>query len=185
VFSPLYLGRIPQVINDRLPDSGANVLFFYMKISLVPGICRVIFDMPLGDSPVALWILILALTLAAASLGMLFCALTSMQAKNIGMLLSFVLFFAAGFIRPFSLEITGTVVKIGLSTERFSYYLSQPTPHAHTQNGYLNEEPRRKQRGIFYGKSIIGAQPQTPCWLKNQRFSLHHRRKRPACQQAC
>jgi hypothetical protein len=157
VFSRLYVGLIPQAINDRLPDSGANVLFFYMKISLVPGICRVIFDMPLEDSPVAPLTPILAHTLAATSLGMLFGALTSMQAKNIGMLLSIVLFFAAGFIRLFSLEITGTVVKIGLPTERFGYYLSQPTPHAHTHNGYLNEEPRRKQRGIFYEKSIMGA----------------------------
>jgi len=111
----------------------------FVQMLVLFGICCVLFDMPLGDSPVALLLLTLALALTATSLGMLVgsVARTSKQAENIGMLLGFVLFFAAGFINAFSLRITGTNVEIGLPTEGFSYYLSQLTPHAHALNGYL------------------------------------------------
>ncbi len=111
----------------------------FVQMLVLFGICCLLFDMPLGDSPVALLLLTLALALTATSLGMLVgsVARTSKQAENIGMLLGFVLFFAAGFINAFSLRITGTNVEIGLPTEGFSYYLSQLTPHAHALNGYL------------------------------------------------
>jgi ABC-2 type transport system permease protein len=111
----------------------------FLQMLVLFGICRVFFDMPLGDSPLALFSLTLALALAATGLGMLVGSLakTSKQAGNIGMLLGFVLFFAAGFITAFSLEITGNIVEIGLPSEGFSYYLAQLTPHAHALDGYL------------------------------------------------
>jgi len=114
-----------------------GVGFFQMLVLL--GICRVFFDMPLGDSPVGLLTLTLALALAASSLGMLVGSLarTSKQADIIGTLLGFVLMFASGFISSFSFEITGTNVDIRLPSEGFSYYLSQLTPHAHAANGYM------------------------------------------------
>lgn len=114
-----------------------GVVFLQMLVLL--GICHVFFDMPLGDSPLALLTLTLALALSATGLGMLVGSLarTSKQAEIIGMLLGFVLFFAAGFIHAFGLEITGTMVEIKLPSEGFSYYLAQLTPHAHAASGYL------------------------------------------------
>jgi ABC-2 type transport system permease protein len=123
------------IIGKMLAFSSVVVL----QMLVLLGICRLFFDMPLGDSPVALLILTMVLALVATSLGMLVGTLarTSKQAGSIGMLLGFVLFFAAGFINAFSLKITGTMVEIGLPTEGFSYYLSQLTPHAHAVDGYL------------------------------------------------
>ncbi len=111
----------------------------FLQMVVLFGICRVFFDMPLGDSPLGLFTLTLALALAATSLGMLIGSLakTSKQAGNIGMLLGFVLFFAAGFVSAFSLKITNNVLEIGLPSEGFSYYLAQLTPHAHALDGYL------------------------------------------------
>jgi ABC-2 type transport system permease protein len=111
----------------------------FLQMLVLFGICRAFFDMPLGDSPLALLALTLALALAATGLGMLVGSLarTSKQAGSIGMLLGFVLFFAAGFITAFSLEITGNVVEVGLPSEGFSFYLSQLTPHPHALDGYL------------------------------------------------
>ena len=111
----------------------------FLQMLVLFGICRAFFAMPLGDSPLALLALTLALALAATGLGMLVgsIAKTSKQAGSIGMLLGFVLFFAAGFISAFSLKITDNVVEVGLPSEGFSFYLSQLTPHAHALDGYL------------------------------------------------
>jgi len=111
----------------------------FLQMLLLLGICYVFFDMPLGDSPVALLTLTLALALVATSLGMLVGSLarTSKQAETIGMLLGFVLMFASGFISAFSFNVTGTNVDIQIPSEGFSYYLSQLTPHAHAANGYM------------------------------------------------
>jgi len=111
----------------------------FVQMLVLFGICRLFFDMPLGDSPLALFALTLALALAATSIGMLVGSLarTSKQAETIGMLLGFVLMFASGFISAFSLEVTGTNVDIQIPSEGFSYYLSQLTPHAHAANGYM------------------------------------------------
>jgi len=111
----------------------------FVQMLVLFGICRLFFDMPLGDSPLALFALTLALALAATSIGMLVGSLarTSKQAETFGMLLGFVLMFASGFISAFSLEVTGTNVDIQIPSEGFSYYLSQLTPHAHAANGYM------------------------------------------------
>jgi ABC-2 type transport system permease protein len=125
----------------------------FLQMLVLFGICRAFFAMPLGNSPLALLALTLALALAATGLGMLLGSLarTSKQAGSIGMLLGFVLFFAAGFITAFSLEITGNVVELGLPSEGFSFYLSQLTPHAHALNGYL--------KLILYGAGFVDILP--------------------------
>jgi ABC-2 type transport system permease protein len=117
----------------------AFIVLVFLQMLVLFGICYVFFDMPLGNSPMALLTLTLVLALAATGLGMLVGSLaqTSNQADTIGMLLGFVLMFASGFISAFSLEITGTNVDIQLPSEGFSYYLSQLTPHAHAANGYM------------------------------------------------
>jgi len=112
----------------------------FLQMLLLFGICFVFFDMPLGDSPLALLSLTLALALAATGLGMLVGSLarTSKQAGSIGMLLGFVLFIAAGLTPATAgIDITDGVVELILPSEGFSFYLSQITPHAHAFDGYL------------------------------------------------
>jgi ABC-2 type transport system permease protein len=125
----------------------------FLQMLVLFGICNALFLMPLGNSPLGLLALTLALALAATGLGMLVGSLarTSKQAGSIGMLLGFVLFFAAGFISAFSLKITGNVIEIGLPSEGFSFYLSQLTPHAHALDGYL--------KLIFYGAGFMDILP--------------------------
>ncbi len=131
----------------------AFIVLVFLQMLVLLGICYIFFDMPLGNSPLALFTLTFALALAATSLGMLLGSLarTSKQAETIGMLLGFVLMFASGFISAFSLEITGTNVNIQLPSEGFSYYLSQLTPHAHAANGYL--------KLILFGASFLDIVP--------------------------
>jgi ABC-2 type transport system permease protein len=91
--------------------------------------------MPLGDSPLGLLALTLALALASTGLGMLIGSLarTRKQAGAIGTVLGFVLFFASG-LPPSSISRAG--YESGL--EGLRLYLSQLTPHAHAYDGYLN-----------------------------------------------
>jgi len=112
----------------------------FLQMLVLFGICFVFFDMPLGDSPLALLALTLALALAATGLGMLVGSLaqTSKQAGSIGMLLGFVLFIAAGLTPATAgIAIIDGVVEIILPSEGFSFYLSQITPHFHAFDGYL------------------------------------------------
>jgi ABC-type multidrug transport system permease subunit len=85
------------------------------------GICRVFFEMPLGNSP----------------LGMLVGSIvrTSKQAGNLGVVVGFVFLVASGVLgSPF--KISGGVVEITSPTEGFGFYLDQFTPHAHANDGY-------------------------------------------------
>lgn len=111
----------------------------FLQMLVLFGICRAFFAMPLGDSPLALVALTLALSLAATGLGMLVGSLaqTSKQAGSLGMLLGFVLLFASGFITVYSFKITGSVFELNQPSEGFSFYLSRLTPHAHAFDGYL------------------------------------------------
>jgi ABC-2 type transport system permease protein len=110
----------------------------FLQMLVLFGICRALFQMPLGDSPLGLGVLTLALALASTGLGMLLGSLarTSKQAGSIGMLLSFALAFASGFI-PMPVRITGGVAEVSLPSEGFLFYLSQLTPHVHAYNAYL------------------------------------------------
>jgi ABC-2 type transport system permease protein len=107
----------------------------FMQMMLLFGVGNVFFDMPLGDSPLGLLTLTLALALASTGLGMLLgsVARTRKQAENIGLVLGFVLFFASG-LPPSSVSRTG--YESGL--EGFRLVLSRLTPHVHAYSGYLN-----------------------------------------------
>lgn len=113
-----------------------GVVFLQMLVLL--GICNLLFEMPLGESPLGLLALTLALALAATSLGMLVgsIARTSKQAGTIGQLLGFVLLFASGALGA-SIGGTGGVVEMNFPSEGFMYYISQLTPHAHAYEGYF------------------------------------------------
>jgi ABC-2 type transport system permease protein len=106
----------------------------FLQMLLLFGVGNAFFDMPLGDSPLALLALTLALALASTGLGMLLGSLarTRKQAGNIGMVLGFVLYFASGIL-------TGSFGRAGYESglEGFRLYLSQLTPHAHAYDGYL------------------------------------------------
>ena len=115
----------------------AYVGVVFLQMLVLFGICKVFFQMPLGQSPLGLLALTLALALAATGLGMLVGSLaqTSKQAEIIGMLLGFVLYFASGFTN-FTITITGGAAEADLPTEGLRFYLSQLTPHAHAITGY-------------------------------------------------
>jgi ABC-2 type transport system permease protein len=110
----------------------------FMQMLLLFGVGSVFFDMPLGDSPLGLLALTLALALAATGLGLLLgsIARTSKQAGIIGMLLGFVLLLASGILGV-SPSFTGSQADLGLPTEGLQFYISQLTPHVHAIDGYV------------------------------------------------
>ena len=87
---------------------------------IFPGSHQFIFQMPLGQSPLGLLLLTLALALASTSLGMLLGAVcrTSKQAENLGTALGFILLALGGSIFPLFLS------------EGFMGTLSRLTPNA-------------------------------------------------------
>ncbi|HSF83099.1 MAG TPA: ABC transporter permease, partial [Anaerolineales bacterium] len=143
VMSKMLLYPLAAPIHPATVIAGKMLAFIgivFLQMLVLFGICFVFFDMPLGDSPLALLTLTLALALAATGLGMLVGSLaqTSKQAGSIGMLLGFVLFIAAGLTPATAgIGITDGVVELILPSEGFSFYLSQITPHAHAFDGYL------------------------------------------------
>jgi ABC-2 type transport system permease protein len=106
----------------------------FLQMLLMFGVGSLLFDMPLGESPLGLLTLTLALSLAATGLGMLLgsAARTSKEAGNIGLVVGFVLYFASG-------QVGGSISRTGYESglEGFRYYLSQVVPHSHAFDGYL------------------------------------------------
>ena len=105
----------------------AYVLIVFMQVGVLFGAGYALFQMPLGDSPLALVLLTLALALASASLGMLLGALctSSKQADQLGMVLGFVLLALGGTIFPL------------FRAEGFIGILSRLTPSAWGIEGYM------------------------------------------------
>jgi ABC-2 type transport system permease protein len=106
----------------------------FLQMLLLFGVSSALFGMPLGESPLGLVALTLALALASTGMGMLLGTLarTSKQAGTIGMVVGFVLYFASGYT---GVAISPTGLDVGL--EGFRLYLSQLTPHAHAIDGYV------------------------------------------------
>ncbi len=106
----------------------------FLQMLLLLGVGNALFDLPVGNSPLALVALTLALALASTGMGMAVgsVARTRKQAGNIGMVLGFVLFLASG--------ITGTGMYLSnpaFQTEGLTYYLALLTPNAHAFDGYI------------------------------------------------
>ncbi|MBL7063024.1 MAG: ABC transporter permease [Anaerolineae bacterium] len=97
-----------------------------LQVLVVFGVGSVFFGVPLGNSPLGLLLVTLALALAATSLGMLVAALarTHSQVDAVGLVIGIVLGAAGGAIIP-------------IPEEGFLHLLSQFTPHAHAIEGYL------------------------------------------------
>lgn len=100
-------------------------LVVLLQVALLFGVGNVAFDMPLGESPLGLLILSLALALTASALGMLLAALskTSSQAETLGMVGGFVL---GG--------LGGTVIRF--PPDSFMSQLSLLTPQGHALRGF-------------------------------------------------
>jgi ABC-2 type transport system permease protein len=104
----------------------AYSVIVFLQVILLFTMGTLAFDMPLGDSPLALIITTLFTALAATSLGLLLGALskTSKQADNIGVIAGFVLMFLGGCVIPL------------YNAEGFVGILSKLTPHAHALQAY-------------------------------------------------
>ncbi len=118
--SPIHQGSI--IAGKML----AYILVVGLQVLLVFGVGNVFFNVQLGNSPLGLLLLTLALALAATSLGMLVAALarTRSQVDAVGMVISIVLGAVGGAIIP-------------IPEEGFLHVLSQFTPHSHAIEGYL------------------------------------------------
>ncbi|MEA3398015.1 MAG: ABC transporter permease [Chloroflexota bacterium] len=108
----------------------AYMLLVCLQVVVLFSVASIFFAMPLGQSPVALVLLTLALALAATAMGMLVAALskTPQQADNIGTVLGFVLAGIGGCIAVTPTPLT--------RSEGFLGVLSKLTPHAHAVEGY-------------------------------------------------
>ena len=108
----------------------AYMLLVCLQVVVLFGVANILFDMPLGKSPVALVLLTLALALVATALGMLVAALsgTAQQADNIGTVLGFVLAGIGGCIAMSQTPLT--------RADGFMGVLSNLTPHGHALEGY-------------------------------------------------
>jgi ABC-2 type transport system permease protein len=119
--SPLHRGSI--ILGKML----AYTLVVGLQVLVMFGVGRAFFDMPLGDSPLGLVLLTLALALAATSLGMLVATVAQSrgQAITISTLLSVVLAVVGG-------------VMAGVPTKgNPMYWPSRLTPHAHAITAYF------------------------------------------------
>jgi ABC-2 type transport system permease protein len=108
----------------------AYMLVVFVQVLIMFSAGKILFDMPLGNSPDGLLLITLGVALAATSLGMLIGALsrTSEQADTLGFVIGAVLMVAGGCI---------AVGGIWVRSEGFTYTLTQLTPHGHAVDGYL------------------------------------------------
>jgi len=108
----------------------AYVLLVCLQVVVLFGVGNIVFDLPLGESPVGLVLLTLIVALVATAMGMLVAGLakTSKQANDVGMVLGFVLAGIGGCMHQGSAPIT--------RSEGFMAVLAKLTPHAHAIEGY-------------------------------------------------
>ncbi len=104
----------------------AYMVVVSLQVMLVLTVGRLAFDIPLGESPLALLLITLVLALTATSLGMLVAAVVPIrsQAEAVAFILVIVLGAVGGSI-------------ITLPEEGFLDVLSQFTPHSHAIEGYI------------------------------------------------
>ncbi|MFN2126008.1 MAG: ABC transporter permease [Candidatus Promineifilaceae bacterium] len=117
---------------DRGAIVGGTMLAFmivvFLQVIFMFGVAAGVFNMPLGNSAGGLLLITFALSLAAASLGLLLAATTrdGKQAGTLGMILGFVLAGLGGTIISFRIyEASGPLRIVGMLT-----------PHAHAAEGF-------------------------------------------------
>jgi ABC-2 type transport system permease protein len=110
-------------------NSLAYMIFVAMQVIFLFGVSAVAFSMPLGDSPLFLLLITIALGLVVATMGLMIAALTKTgkQADSVGIMLGFIL---AGL---------GGALPVGpplYESDGFLGLLSRLTPHAHAVKGF-------------------------------------------------
>jgi len=133
--SPLHRGSI--ILGKML----AYMLVVCLQVVLVFAVGRALFDMPLGNSPLGLVLVTLALALAATSLGMLVATVARSrgQAMTISTILGIVLAVLGG-------------VMTGVPTQGNAlYWPSRLTPHAHAITAYFK---------LMAGGDVVDILPQ-------------------------
>jgi ABC-2 type transport system permease protein len=127
-------GTLRRLLSSPMPRASlisgkvlAYVGVVFLQVIVLFAAGYALFKMPLGDSPLALVLLTLALALASASFGAMLGALcrTSQQAERLGMVLGFVLLALGGSIFP--------LFRAG----GFMGILSRLTPNAWGIEGYM------------------------------------------------
>jgi ABC-2 type transport system permease protein len=106
----------------------------FLQMLLLFGVANALFGMPLGDSPIGLLSLTLALALAATGLGILLgsVARSAKEARSIGIIVPIAIYFASGFT-----DITISPKGYSAGLEGFRYYLSQTSPQTYAIDGYV------------------------------------------------
>lgn len=99
----------------------------FLQVLVLFGVGAVVFGMPLGDSPLGLFLTTLVMALAATSLGLLIGAVSksSEQANNLGLAVGFLLMILGGCVTPL------------YQAEGIVGLISNLTPHAHAIQAYL------------------------------------------------
>ncbi len=106
----------------------------FLQVILLLGLGSALFDMPLGDSPLGLVALTLALALASTGMGMALGSLarSRKEAGNLGMVLGFVLFLASGITSS-----SAYLSNPAFQSKGLTYYLALLIPQAHAFDGYV------------------------------------------------
>lgn len=146
-------GTLRRLLAAPLARSGiisgkmlAYMLVIVLQVAFIFGVGAIIFKMPLGDSPLGLLLVTLALGLAASSLGMMLAALarSAKQADNVGVLLVFVLGGLGGCFMLGLKPLFRFDGPIGV--------ISNLTPHAHALEAYW--------RLMIEGGGVVDVLPQ-------------------------
>jgi len=119
----------------------AYMLIVVLQVVVLFGVANLAYDMPLGNSPLGLLLLSVALAMSAAALGLLLAtwAKTSSQADSLGTIIGFVLAGLGGCI-------------VSFSEGSFMSVVSRFTPHGHALTGFY---------GLLNGRfGVIDVLPQ-------------------------
>ncbi len=122
------------------------VLIVLLQVTLIFGVSAAVFQMPLGDSVLGLFLTALAMGVAAAALGMMLAAFarSNTQADSLGTLLTFVLAGLGGCIQIGVMPLFRSGGTIG--------FLSRLTPQAHALESF--------RRLMIEGGTLVQALPQ-------------------------
>lgn len=120
--SPIHRGSI---IGGKML---AYVVIVFLQVAMMFAVGNILFDMPLGRSPLGIIVITIALALTASSMGLMIGSFydVSKKAANTGYILGFVLMIVGGCVFP-TFWAEGPI-----------YYLSMLTPHSHAILSYLN-----------------------------------------------
>jgi len=128
-------GTLRRLLAAPIPRGAviAGMMLAYMvlaclQVVVIFGVATLFFQVPLGNSPVALLVLTLSVALVATALGMMVAALvrTAQQADNMGVVMGIVL---AG---------VGGAITLGPGTSTRVPVLANLTPHAYAVDGYYS-----------------------------------------------